>query len=383
MSRVAIGNEKYAGQASDAAGDCRIIVHSIGDAGARMIGVLRKVLPLSESRLAALLYQAPAELIGGLAREQAEQINRLLRSTGLDSQVLGKDEAFTAGDASFEVALAIKGTSNMAAIAQLIMDVLGVNLEKARAILCASPTVLIGHISANTVEALRRRFAPLGVEIDVSRPASASFDVFLGECSVPERERVKQLLRDLQIIPFSNGEAAQPLLAVGLSKGQADKLWDQLRRTSLPVRLVNRDFERFDLRLDQAPKSTAMIEFLVTTTGMPERIAVKVLEKTPVVIQQNIPFAKMAEYLETIAGLGGKASGHLLAFQVFSLIVEKVGDATATSSLLQALGGLSQEQALAAMSPVPVMAGTMTNPQVRWLQQELRRVGTDSRVVLR
>lgn len=364
--------------------DYRIIVNSIGDAGARLVGVLKKVLPLSEARLAALLYQAPAELLSGLSRTQAEQINTLLRSTGLDSQVLSKDEAFTPGDASFEVALAIKPTSNMLAIAQLIMELLGVKLGKAREILCSSPTVLIGNVSESTVAALRRRFAPLGVELDVSCPAAAAFDLFLGDCPARDRERVKQMLRDLRLplLPEQRAEP-QPLLAIGLSKSQADKLWAQLRRTSLPVRLVNRDFERFDLRLDQAPKTPAMIDFLVATTGMPERIAPKVLEKTPVVIQQNIPFAQMTEQLEAIAALGGQASGHLLAFQVFGVVVEKVGDATATVHLLQGLGGLSQEAALAAISPARGIAGALTNPQARWLQQELKRVGTECRVVLR
>jgi hypothetical protein len=364
--------------------DCRIIVNSIGDAGARMVGVLKQVLPHSETRLAALLYQAPAELIGGLSRPQAEQINTLLRSTGLDSQVLGRNEAFTPGDASCEVALAIKETSNMLAIAQLIMELLGVKLDKARAILCTSPTVLMGHVSANTVAVLRRRFAPLEVELDVSHPAHATFDLFLGQCAAGDRERIKQLLRDLRL-PLQPEQASdpQPLLAVGLSKGQADQLWEQLRRTSFPVRLVNRDFERFDLRLDQAPATPAMIDFLVTTTGMPARVARKVVDKTPVIIQQNIPFARMSADLEQIAQLGGQASGHLLAFQVFSLVVEKVGDVTATMQLLQALGGLSPADAHAAINPSRPPLGAMTNPQARWLQQELKRVGSESRVILR
>ena len=364
--------------------DHRIVVNSIGDAGARMVGVLKQVLPHSEARLAALLYQAPSEIVGGLSYAQAEKINDLLRSTGLDSQVLGRGERFTPGDAGHEVALAIKSTENMAAIAGLIMDVLGVKLDKAREILCSSPTVLIGNVSANTVAALRRRFEPLGVELDVSQPAEACFDLFLGECPPLDRERVLQLLRTVGI-PTVPGQAtdAQPLLAVGLTKAQADQLWDQLRRTSLPVRLVNRDFQRFDLRLEEAPQTPAVVEFLVATTGMPERIALKVLQKVPIVIQQNIPFSLMTEQLETIAALGGRASGQLLAFQTFSVVVEKVGDATATVQLLQVLGGLSQAEALAAVGPTRVMAGTMTNPQARWLQQEIKRCGGESRVVVR
>lgn len=370
--------------ASPPVNDHRIVVNSIGDAGARMVGVLKQVLPHSEARLAALLYQAPSEIVGGLSHAQAEQINDLLRSTGLDSRVLGKGERFTPGDAGHEVALAITSTENMAAIAGLVMDVLGVKLDTAREILCASPIVLIGSVSANTVAALRRRFAPLGVELDVSRPAEACFDLFLGECPPLDRERVLQLLRTAGI-PTVAGRAtdAQPLLAVGLSKAQADQLWDQLRRTSLPVRLVNRDFERFDLRLEEAPPTPAVVEFLVATTGMPERIALKVLQKVPIVIQQNIPFGLMTEQLEAVAALGGRASGQLLAFQTFSVVVEKVGDVTATVQLLRALGGLSQAEALAATGPTRTPVGTMTNPQARWLQQEIKRCGGESRVVVR
>ncbi|MFN8466279.1 MAG: hypothetical protein U0X20_12050 [Caldilineaceae bacterium] len=367
--------------------DCRIVVNSIGDAGARMVGVLKQVLPQSEARLAALLYQAPSELIGGLTCEQAEKINTLLCTTGLDSQVLHKGQRFTPGAPDYEVALAIKSGANLPAIAHQIMELLGVKADKARAILCSSPTVLMGSVSANTVAALQRRFEPLGVELDVSQPAIATFDLFLGDCPPREAERVKQLVRDvkLPLLEAQDG-TPQPLLAVGLSKVQADRLWDQLRRTSLPARLVNRDFERFDVRLDAAPsaapQSQALAEYLVATTGMPERLAPKVLAKTPVVIQQNIPFAAMAAHLDAITARGGRASGHLLAFQVFAVAMDKVGDPTATAQLLQVLGGLSPQEALAAVGPAHPTVGAMTNPQARWLQQELKRVGSEGRVIL-
>ena len=238
--------------------DCRIVVNSIGEAGARMVGVLKQVLPQSEARLAALLYQAPSELIGGLTSAQAEKINSLLCTTGLDSRVLHKGEHFTPGAPDYEVALAIKSGANLPAIAHQIMELLGVKAGRARAILCSSPTVLMGSVSANTVAALQRRFEPLGVELDVSRPALATYDLFLGDCPPREAERVQQLLRDLKLpLLAAQDGAPQPLLAVGLSKAQADRLWEQLRRTSLPARLVNRDFERFDVRLDAAPRENS------------------------------------------------------------------------------------------------------------------------------
>ncbi len=387
LAATTVEQNQQGQQVSQPAGRYRIVVNSIGDAGARMVGVLKQVLPHSEARLAALLYQAPAELIGGLTCDQAEQINALLCAAGLDSQVLRSDEPFLVGDADYEVALAIKNGANLAAIAYQIMELLGVKVDKARAILCSSPTVLMGSVSANTVAALRRRFEPLGVELDVSQPALATYDLFLGDCPPREAARVKQLLRDLKLplLEAQNG-TPQPLLAVGLSKAQADRLWEQLRRTSLPARLVNRDFERFDVRLDATPAAVsdreALAKYLVATTGMPERIVPRVLDKTPVVIQQNIPFAAMAAHLDAITACGGRASGHLLAFQVFAVALDKVGDPTATAQLLQALGGLSPQEALAAVGPGRPAMGAMSNPQARWLQQELKRFGSEGRVIL-
>lgn len=372
--------------------NCRIVVNSIGDAGANMVGVLKQVLPLSEARLAALLYQAPAELIGGLTETQAVQINGLLRSTGLDCAVLRGDEPYIAGDGAYEVALAVKPGADMAAIAQEIVALLGVRIGRARAILCASPTVLMGSVSANTVVAVRRRFARLGAELDVSQPTRAVYDLFLGACTAHEQARVRQILRELkQPLLDEHAGDAQPLLAVGLSKSEADRLWEQLRRTSLPVRLVNRDFERFDLRLDAVPRGShaadaarrqALCDYLAATTGMPPQLAPKVLARAPVVIQQNIPFGTMAAQLEAIMGLGGQASGHLLAFQVFGIVLDKVGEVPATVQLLQVLGGVQEVEALAAVGPQRTQVGTMTSPQARWLQQELKRVRSESRVIL-
>ncbi|WP_045226912.1 hypothetical protein [Methyloterricola oryzae] len=363
----------------------RIVIHSIGTAGARMVGVLKKVLPYAESKLAALLFQAPAEIMAGLTLEQADEINALLRSTGLDSQVMGADEPFTPGDGSHEVALAIMDASQMTLVAQVVMDVLGVSLDQARTLLCASPTVLVGKVSANTVDALRRRFAPLGVELDVSRPAEARYDVFLGACDARGRERVIQLLRDLRVptLPDAGDGQEQPVLAVGLSKAEADALWDPLRRTDVPLRLVNRDFERFDVRLEEADATPALADFLVSEVGMPAAVVPKVLARLPIVIAQNVPYERMAQLLAGVAAVGGRASGHLLAFQTFGLVVTKAGQVTAAAQLLQALGRVSPEEALAALPPASKPVGTMTDPQVRWLQHELKRAGAESRVVLR
>ena len=172
---------------------------------------------------------------------------------------------------------------------------------------------------------------------------------------------MKQLLRNLKLPLIDAQDAApQPLLAVGLSKAQADKLWDQLRLAW--ARLVNRDFERFDLRLDDAPQ-VGPEGRAVSTTSSPRPACLSALRpgagEDAVVILQNIPFATMAAHLETIAALGG-ASGHLLAFQVFAVAVEKV-EVPATVQLLRVGQVLSAEEALAAIGPVLPGDGAMTS----------------------
>ncbi len=366
-------------------GEWRIVVNSLGEAGAALLGALKQVSPLPESQLAALLYQAPSELFGGLSRTNAEQINATLRAAGLESDVIARDAAFTPGDAEHEVALVVRDYGRMPEVARLVMEILGVGAEQARRILCASPTVLLGKISANTVAALQDRFSALDVELDVSRASTARFDLFLGDCGPTDHLRLGRVLGDLNLPLLHDpcDRAAPPLLALGLSRAEAEPVWEQVGRSRLPLRLVNRDFERFDLRLDEAPRGPEMADFLMATTGMPERIARKVLEQIPIVTHQSLRFAELENHLAAIAALGGRASGHLLAFQTFSLELKEVGDRAAAAPLLQALGGLTREEALDALGTVRLVDAALTPPQALWLQHELKRVGTVGRLVLR
>ena len=363
-------------------GDWRVVVHSLGNAGAGLLQALRHLSPLPESRLAELLYQGPSELAAGLDRDSAEKINGLLVSAGLESRVLAAGDAFEPGGADHEVAVVVQDPRRMADAARLAVEILGVTLERARQILCSSPAVLIGRISANTAQAIARRFTALdGVEADVSRSSAALFDVFLGGCEPADRARACRILRDLgHAVEEASG---QPLLAAGLSHDEADRLWQQLSRGPFPVRVLNRDFERFDVRLDQAPGSPEMLAFLAESTGMPPEVAGKVVANVPIVTHQNVSFRQLAGLLERFEALGARASGQLLAFQSFALDVRKVGDRRASVHILQALAGLDEDAAEAALRTARRIDGPLTRPQASWLQWELRQAGTEASLVLR
>lgn len=356
----------------------RVIVNSIGTSGAGLISILKKVSPLSENRIASVLYRGPAELLSHLPEQTAKEITELLQSTGLDCFVADTDYTFTPGDADHEVALVIRDFSRMADVLEQVMLLLGVDVETARKMLCTSPTVLVGGVSQNTVTALQKRFEPLGVELDISRPAEALFDVFLGETTAINRQQVLRLLRDNKIPLLDDKTGDQPLLAVELTREQADKLWERLKRTAYPVRIVNRDFQRFDLRLDECPRSEAMTQYLIESTGMPAKVAQKIPDKTPLVLQQNIRFADLAAHLDQINNLGGKASGHLLVFQTFALEIAKVGDLKAAVNAVRFITGLTEEQAQEAVTRTRKLNTPLTYPQALWLQTELTKTESDT-----
>lgn len=363
--------------------DHRVVLTSIGRAGAPIVGALKKIFETSEQLLAARLFQAPSVLFDHVPRELADPAVVALNNAGLQCEVRNVDEPFTPGGADHEVALVVHDQARMGAVLQAVMDLLGVDAAEARQIVCASPTVLMGRISAATAEVIARRFAVLGAEVDTSRPAEARYDLFLGDAPPLQRQRVAALLAAHDIAPLTDEDGApQVLAAAGLPFGAAERLWAALRRANLPGVLVNRDFERFDLVLEAAPDDPQVAALLVETAGMPARVVPRVLSRLPLVTHQNIRFADLSRLLEQIAALGGRARGHLLAFQTFSLTIESVGSSEASQHLLRALAGLHPEEAAQALARRRV-EGPLTSPAARWLQHELKQVGTGCRLELR
>ncbi|MCA9657726.1 MAG: hypothetical protein KC486_05240 [Myxococcales bacterium] len=360
-----------------------VIVRSIGDAGAGVVAALRQISPLPESVLAARLFQAPSLLFQRLSREIATAAIDALEGAGLECALYEKGESFTPGRGDHEVALVVRDVSRTGAVLGAMMELLGVDANEARRILGTTPTVLLGQISSATVEALRRRFEPLGVALDVSRPSAARYDVFVGERSAAERAALRDILARLGIPELRGDDGGpQPMLAVDLSFDDAERLWEAVRRGQQTATILNRDFLRFDLRLDAAVPSPELTEFLVDTAGMPAQIVPKLLKRLPMVTHPCVRWDDLCAYIGRIAELGGEASGHLLAFQAFSLKLREVGDRAATLRLLRALAGLSAESAEASLA-AGVVDAPLSGVIARWLAHELKKVGTTAGLVLR
>jgi len=359
----------------------QIIIDSMGTAGASILKPLSLLSPLRGPKLADLVYQAPSILADNLPRKKADELVIILRKAGLDVRVADNNEKISVGKKEFETALAIKKPESMTAVAASVSDMLGIKMDQASKMICASPAALLGSISANTVVALKKTFEPLGALLDVSRMDEAIYDVFVGDCSEYDRTRIEQALGYCGIHAIKHGK--KEIIAQGLNKEKAEVLWQKIGRTALPAKIVNRDFQRFDLILESASQNREMIDLLVASTGMSEKIAYKVIKKLPVILHQNISFLQAAKYMEDLSRLGAEASGHLLAFKTFSLDIVKSESPDSAVPFLQSIGGMGKIESSNILKSCKRAEGPFTAAQGRWLQWELKCVGTKTRMVER
>lgn len=358
----------------------RLLVRSIGTADAAIVHSLRPLRAASDAELAALIYRAPSELLDHVDHDTGSKLVEVLCGAGLEVELAGTDEAFEAGVGDLEVALAVQRFDNMLGIVECVMRVLGVDHGAAMKMVSANPAVLLGSVSQATVDALARRFAPLGAEIDASRHAAAVFDLAAEAGDDTTTRVLAELLPDAN---RSRSTAAGGVFhAMGLDAAAAQSLWIELSRTAAKVQVINRDFQRFDVRLEAAPTTLATIELLTTTTSISEERAQRALTRLPFVLAENVRGPRMVELLEAVRACGGRATASLLALMSFGLALKPGGDRTAARPWVEAIAGKSAASEFS-RPQCNALSDPLTKTQARWLQHELRNHGIASHLVER
>jgi hypothetical protein len=145
---------------------------------------------------------------------------------------------------------------------------------------------------------------------------------------------------------------------------------------------MDRAFERFDIRLDACPRTAA--SELAAITGMPENAAVKVIERLPIIVQQNLTYDQAKESLSRLAALGARAMDELATLQTYSVVIDSAPDRRAAAHKIVDLAGLSDDQATTLLRGLPAtIEGPLTPTLARWLLAELKSVGAVARRVRR
>jgi ribosomal protein L7/L12 len=380
-------------------GAWRIVVDSIGRADARLIGVLARVLERGEQQIAALLLRSPAVLVDSMPRELADRTAALLRETGIELRVIADDEPFEPGEGHFEVALVVHDIDRISEITAEVARVVGCSATQAIELVCATPAVLLAGVSANTVEALRDRFVKLGAELIASDTRVARYDVVVVDPEAREAGRVARLLEGLGMQRDADkgfagtgeggGTPSIPVVAFDLDRKQTEALWERLRGAGGPLRVFDRSFARFDIRLSAAGDHPEFAQWLAADTGMPLGLAGEIGRHLPIVLHEELPRERAEACLLGLAERGARAEALPTCFQTFDLELRELGRRDATLDLLAGLGRLPAER-IAELEPrlrshasglrIP---GPFAKLRARWLVAEAERVGTRMEMVPR
>lgn len=368
----------------------RIVVDSIGNADAGLISVLARVLERGDQQIAGLLLRSPAVLVDALPRELAERTAELLRETGVELRVIPTSEPFEPGEGHYEIALVVHAIDRISEITAEVARVVGCTAAQAIELVCATPAVLLAGVSANTVEALRARFARLGAEVIGSDTRVARYDVVVIDPEGNEAGRVARLLEGLGLERNATSSSHdEVVVAADLDRKQTDALWERLRGAGGPLRVFDRGFARFDVQLSAVGDHPEFAEWLAADTGMPLGLARDIGRHLPIVLHEELARERAEACLLALAERGAVAEALLTSFQTFDLELRKLGEREPTLELLAGLGRMPAER-IAELEPrlrthanglrIP---GPFTKLRARWLAEEAERLGTQIELVPR
>lgn len=353
----------------------RVVLTSMGEAGFAHLPVLGRLVPAPGARLAELLLQAPSELIRVGDRDQAEQVARLLGEAGLVADVLSADDEFEPGVGRFDVAVHVRDVERTRDVIAETARLLGVSATEARDIVCASPPLLLGKVSQATVDALTDRYARVGAELGVSDTATARFDVVVADCPPRVRTHLRGLAGGAAVDEADDG----PMLVVDLDRATAETMLRELARMSTHAKVVDRAFERFDVRLVSCPDDPRALRCLVELTGMPAEVAPGVVAAAPLVLLEEVGHREMEQALAELAGVGATGVGDLTTLRRWAVRIHRAPGGDALGEITEAITGRSLPD-----STFPIVVDDLpSRVQARWLATDLERIGAATEVLIR
>lgn len=349
-----------------------VVIDSIGEADASLIGRLGGALELAPQRIAAAVYRAPAILARGLVEAEAGSLRDVAAALGLAASVCRDDACPDAGDGEHELCVYVADVSKIPALAALVERVVACDAATAARLLWATPAVILGRISAATAAALARRFEAAGAEVDVGRPRASRFELHLTDPG--RRAEVEPVLRD--IISPARDRDAPSLLASDLDFAAAQRAWERALRRRLPVELVDRGLARADLVLTATSDADATAGVLTAALGIPADAARRILAHVPLVVGRGLRLGDAERVRGALAAVGARVELRLHALQRFVLRVDALERPEQASVDLAALFGDRPEAMRERLRRLPAVFGGPWGPlHARWLAHAARAVG--------
>ncbi|ATG50809.1 hypothetical protein CFK38_04165 [Brachybacterium vulturis] len=285
----------------------RIDIVSVGDASPHDAARVALGLGVSVPDMVRAFYQSPATLVDGIDEPLACALSDVLASLGCEVQVAEQDAPAPRTGPLLDVAVRVTDESRFERIAAAASTFLGCADDEARRLLLASPPVLVGQVSAATVEALQRRLGD-GAEVITSDPSIARYDLLLGDCPAPSRSRLLSDLRAQGHDPAASG----PWLLRDLTGTEAHDIWSTHQRIP-SLRITNQDFYRFELVLDGGrPDEDGLAALLAT--GVPADVVPQLFDSLPIIVADELPDTEVKRLLSLLTAAGLEAHATLATF---------------------------------------------------------------------
>jgi hypothetical protein len=323
----------------------RILVHSIGTAKPAACAAIAKGLGLSVAAVVARLYRAPAVLVDGIEQSVAQQMTGLLQEIGYQAEVQSMQQAAPPPSRLHDVAVYPKDPDYLISTAKSIAEFIGVPEAETLQMLLTPPGIVLGSVSEATVQAFTAQLGE-GASIVSSVTETATYELFLGDAPGLVRARLLADLRDNNIQLL--GETG--LVATGVEHATARALWRR-HQASGALRVVNRDFLRFDLVCEQVANgfdlaTPQQIDCLQSIAGIPAEMVDQVLHALPLTLLEAVPNGELETAMRALTEVGLVMRADLVTFQMLGLEIVAISDATATLNTLLSHGLLEPGDAL-------------------------------------
>lgn len=281
-----------------------LIVLSVGSAVPAIAPQIAAGLGMRLEAVLDAVYRAPACLLAGIDAQKAAGLASYLEQLGLNVAVVASGAAPPRPEL-FDVAVLLLQPASAGTVSATLAGFIGVDQAEARRLLLTPPGVVLGMVSAATVEALTARLPAESARVIAAAQKTARFALFAPPPDAAQRRALAGRLRpDEQ--PSGDG-----LALFGLDRARADELWRALRAPDR-VRIVHEAFLTADILLEAGPSDGAPA--LERLAGVPPDCYGDLLALAPVPIVENVPFAEVEGRLADYAAAGFRVRAELASF---------------------------------------------------------------------
>jgi hypothetical protein len=353
-----------------------VVVRSVGRATPALAAAVGKGLGLPVEAVVRSVYRAPATLLQRVAPELAERLCELLNATGLEVQAVPEGQVVEAPPL-WDAAAHVLDAARLHEAAEALARFTGLSVAAAQDALLTPPGVVLGGVSAASIEALKASLPDGVVELVAVLPQDSRYALHLLPCAEMVARGVLEDVRKLGLEPL----AREGIIAIDLEHRTAQALWQRHSRTGA-LRLIHTAFLRYTVSL-QGPMqafSPAQATLLSERAGVPPEMLPHLLgallDVQIIGLHEDLPHADLPELMAAYAAVGLKVQADLSSFKRYTLELTHAQDPALAQRLLV------QQSAWPAGQPLPAMpcstAPALSRPRARQLQALLEAAGCDA-----